>query len=287
MSNGWRAQLVLAVPAALLVGSAFAYVQRAYLYELLDSRPLPPVETIDFHSDAIGETYRLHVQLPPGYDDTNKDYPLLFALEGTAAVGLYRENIVPLVRRREAEEVIVVGIGYAGGRRAFIGNRFFDNRRIRDYTLGRSGPFNIEGNADAFLAFCTDQLIPFLDATYRTNTTGRCVAGYGVGAHFATYAALTRPDVFARCLAIQPSPQMNLPSPEVDDAPVQRDCRFFFTAAGERGSLATVALFDFADRLAADGYGQTSVMDAPAASQSPLSAIAPAVTEGLRFLYAS
>lgn len=58
-----------------------------------------------------------------------------------------------------------------------------------------------------FLKFITDELIPTIDAQYRTaaNAEGRGIAGASFGGVLATYAALRAPDVFANLAAFSPA----------------------------------------------------------------------------------
>jgi predicted alpha/beta superfamily hydrolase len=61
------------------------------------------------------------------------------------------------------------------------------------------------GGADRFLAFMRDELIPYMDATYRTDRTDRGLLGHSYGGLFAVYAMLHQPDLFSRIIAASPS----------------------------------------------------------------------------------
>ena len=93
------------------------------------------------------------------------------------------------------------------------------NRRARS-TCGRSCPasrgdllteeggepiqFPTSGGADKFLKFIETELIPKIEASYRTQPY-RVFAGHSFGGLFAVNAFLTRPEVFNSFIAVSPS----------------------------------------------------------------------------------
>ena len=60
-------------------------------------------------------------------------------------------------------------------------------------TDNRFSPGN--GGADAFLSFIADELIPFIDKTYRTRPY-RLLIGHSFGGLFGVYALITKPTLF-------------------------------------------------------------------------------------------
>jgi uncharacterized protein len=276
----------MAVAAALVVGGAFAYVQRAYLYEAFDSRPLPPVETMDLESKAIGQIYRVYVQLPPGYESSKKRYPVMYAPDGGAGIGLYTGNLLPLMRRREIDETILVGIDYADRHREWTGGGFFDHRRVRDLTIAGTEQFGIRGEGDIYLRFLTEKVIPLIDARFRTDPARRSIGGFRLGARCAIYASVARPDVFNGCLAIDPGRGFEIEHVLTDLAETGRDqSRFYLTSVGDPGSLEKMTLLEFADVLAAHGFLDVKVMDAAAFTPQLGDAIAISIVEGFRYLH--
>ena len=61
------------------------------------------------------------------------------------------------------------------------------------------------GGAAAFLDFLERELIPFIDRTYRTNTSDRGLLGHSFGGVFALYALEQRPALFQRVVAASPA----------------------------------------------------------------------------------
>ena len=80
-----------------------------------------------------------------------------------------------------------------------------DRRRARDFTPVPEPTLPKSGQADNFIAFLEDKVVPFIDATYRTDPSERGLGGYTLGGLFSAYATLKSPETFNRCLAIDPS----------------------------------------------------------------------------------
>ncbi len=76
--------------------------------------------------------------------------------------------------------------------------------RTRDFT-----PFKIErrptsGGADRFLEFLRREVIPLVDAQYRTQPF-RVLTGHSLGGLFAVYSLLQAPDLFQAYIAVSPA----------------------------------------------------------------------------------
>jgi predicted alpha/beta superfamily hydrolase len=69
-------------------------------------------------------------------------------------------------------------------------------------TDNRFSPGN--GGADAFLSFLADELIPFVDKTYRTRPY-RLLFGHSFGGLFGVYALITKPTLFNAYIVADPS----------------------------------------------------------------------------------
>ena len=76
--------------------------------------------------------------------------------------------------------------------------------RTRDFTPTRLDQFPTSGGADPFLRFMREELVPFVDAKYRTAEY-RILVGHSFGGLVACHAFLTTPDTFDAYLAISPS----------------------------------------------------------------------------------
>ncbi len=290
MASAWKIQSAMAVVAALLVGGVMAYRQPEFVYEHLDRRPLPPIETIQYASASLDQNYELIVQLPPGYAESGKRYPVLYALDGRAAAELYSSAVLPLVRRREIDEYIIVGIAYADSQRLVISNTLLDTRRVRDFTPVPNTAIPQSGQADTFLTFLQDKVVPFIDATYRTDTNDRAIGGYELGGLFAFYAVLSRPELFQRCLAIDPRFSWQSDHIFTIEAEANTPGRpwaatvYFAALGGESTAVSGGAIM--ADTLRSRGFPRLSVYDEVISGHDQYKDMETAVANGFQFFRA-
>jgi predicted alpha/beta superfamily hydrolase len=61
------------------------------------------------------------------------------------------------------------------------------------------------GDAAGFHAFIKDELIPFIEQTYRADPTKRVLVGHSYGGLFALYVMFTTPDLFGTLVIGSPS----------------------------------------------------------------------------------
>ena len=147
-------------------------------------------------SSRLQERREVIVSTPPSYLTGQNRFPVLYVLDG-------RENIVTVVSAARAlasasrvPEMIVVGVVNTDRGRDFTPAL----RRTSELPPGISHA----GGADAFSAFLGDELIPFIDAHYRTRPL-RTLIGHSLGGLLAMYALAVRPELFRRVVALDPS----------------------------------------------------------------------------------
>jgi predicted alpha/beta superfamily hydrolase len=166
-----------------------------------------------FKSKVFGNARVLRVLLPPGYDEPanrRKRYPVLYLNDGQnlfdASTSVFNplewqadEAVDRLVRAREIEPLIVVGVDNAG--RSGRANEYLP---YRDAYLRPPLP-NPEGFK--YPDFLIREVMPFINRRYRTETgaehTG--LGGSSYGALIALYTVTIRPGVFGRLLLESPS----------------------------------------------------------------------------------
>ena len=135
-----------------------------------------------FHSKLLNEDRTLLVNLPRGYDETTISYPVLYILYGGQVEGYFAEA-VHIVDRfsvgSKIPDMIIVGVKNT--------DRYRDNLPIN-----RNGE---SGGAENFLKFFKEELIPFIDQSYRTKDF-RILLGPQAGATFSVYTLMEKPDLF-------------------------------------------------------------------------------------------
>lgn len=142
-------------------------------------------------SDLLGEDITIAVSVPFGYGQGDTRYPLLVALDGNVMVGMATEIPRLMAFEGTAPPMVVAGILYADMQSWFRG-------RMRDFHPKDDG-------AATFLKALRDEIVPFIEAHYRTKPDDRALYGHSSGGLFATFAAIEAPDLFARILATSPS----------------------------------------------------------------------------------
>jgi hypothetical protein len=173
---------------------------------------LPHTEQRSLVSKEIGQAFDLLVRLPDDYATSGKTYPVLYVLDGWhfPFVAFLANNNVYSGRMRP---VIMVNLSYPAGINPMV-------PRARDFTPTRVAEREPNsGGAPAFLRFLADEVIPYVDHTYRTVPGDRGLLGHSYGGLFALYALTQRPALFQRIVAASPV--------------VEWDHRWIFNAARE------------------------------------------------------
>ena len=133
-------------------------------------------------SKILNEDRMLLVNLPNGYNETTNSYPVLYILYGGQPEGYFAEAVHIVCRLNEATRIpdmIIVGVK--------------NTDRYRDcLPINRNGE---PGGADNFLKFFIEELIPFVDKSYRTKDF-RILLGPQAGAAFGVYALMENPELF-------------------------------------------------------------------------------------------
>ena len=128
----------------------------------------------------------------------------MYLLDADYSFAIARNIVEHLSDRGDLPSLILVGIAYAGPPR-------YRENRTRDYTptyvpTGGYGPDvqRYSGGGPAFRSFLTEELIPFVQRTYRTRGD-RTLVGHSYGGLFGTWVAFTTPSASDQYLLVSPS----------------------------------------------------------------------------------
>ena len=134
------------------------------------------------HSEILDEDRVLQVHLPRGYEESALDYPVLYLLYSDQVAEYYAEtvSVLSLLGIDLMPRAILVGIA--------------NTDRYRDLFPWPSRD-GWGGGADRFLRFVREELVPFVDARYRTKDY-RIMVGPQAGGVFGAYALLEDPGLF-------------------------------------------------------------------------------------------
>jgi predicted alpha/beta superfamily hydrolase len=141
------------------------------------------VERRTVHSAGVGDDYLVEVRLPADYAAAPaRRWPVVYQLDGTASFGAQFPIAAGFVSGLAAdgliEDAIVVGIGYPYRDPDGLG---FDARRGRERDYVGDG-------AAAFLRFIGDELVPLVDADYRSDGARRVLSGHSLGGFLVLHA---------------------------------------------------------------------------------------------------
>ncbi len=132
----------------------------------------------------------LGVYLPAGYDEGARRYPVVFMLPGFTGTGLQMASrggwTLPIDRRMDA----LVQSGEAAPAILVLPDcftRYGGSQYVDSPAIGR------------YASYLTDELVPFVDARYRTvaERAGRGLIGKSSGGYGALQLAMSRPDLFS------------------------------------------------------------------------------------------
>ena len=194
----------IGIVAALL----FSVLTRAVASSVVAEQSIAPViversfqHTIQ--SVAVGDTFSIQVRLPASYRAGEREYQVLYVIDGDKCFGLAADTAEWLAWAKEAPELIVVGIGYGP-------SRDWWQKRSRDLTLTQDatkiwGEWPLAGGAVRFQDFLERELFPFMESRYRVQKDDRTVAGLSFGGLFGAECLFTRPTLFRRYILIAPA----------------------------------------------------------------------------------
>lgn len=192
-----------ALAAVMLVASLAAVAPPQALAQTPPAQT-PPAETpvvigrsFALPSQVMEEVREINVWLPPGYDDADARYPVLYLLDGGQAQDFHHiSGLAQLGTVNGAtRDVIVVGVASVD-RRNELALPTDDPALIEQYPT--------QGHARRFRRFVAGEVMPFVERGFRTN--GETVLmGESLAGLFVVETFLKEPDLFDAYVAVSPS----------------------------------------------------------------------------------
>ncbi len=149
---------------------------------------------IGFDSKVLKEQRDIFVCLPEGYEEGSQRYPVMYVLDG----GDYFEAFAGLVKYLNLfemiPEMIVVAVAHGDRMKEFT------------YTAANeeTGNWPTSGGAETFRQFLSDELILFVDGSFRTHPF-RILVGHSLAGLFAVETLSRSPRLFQATIALSPS----------------------------------------------------------------------------------
>ncbi len=147
-----------------------------------------------FNSALTGGEKAVFISLPASYEKGSFRYPVCYVLDGRS----YYEPFAGVVKYLSLYEIIpeMIVVAVESGDRL---NEF-------TYTKAdeKTGDWPTSGGADAFRKFLSDELIPTIDASYRTQPF-KILIGHSLAGLFAVETLSRHYDLFEAVIALDPS----------------------------------------------------------------------------------
>ena len=152
-------------------------------------------EFFNLRSQHVNDEFLIKIWLPESYSTSEKTYPVLYLLDGDFAFGMATDIVQYMIWGKHIPELIIVSPAY--------GTKGDGNQRGRDflYTPADFLP-NTTPGGDKFLRFLVDELVPEIDARYRTIPGDRTLEGYSGGCWFLMHAIFEAHNIFQRMIGV-------------------------------------------------------------------------------------
>lgn len=168
----------LAMLISLLLTAVLAFAQPSQVFE-----------TRTLNSKILNMERRYAVYLPPGYDQTDRSYPVLYLLHGSG------DNHTGWVQFGQVQHIADKAIAEGTAAPMIIVMPDAD----APLTAGTRGYFNEIRGSFNYEDFFFGEFIPYIEKTYRCRTESRyrAIAGLSMGGGGTTFYALHHPELFA------------------------------------------------------------------------------------------
>jgi len=156
----------------------------------------------DFYMPQLDRNRRIWLYLPPDYQTSTKNYPVLYMKDGQ---NLF-DNLTSFSGEWQVDETlnslfeqgdygaIVVGIDNGGG------------ERLNEYSPWVNAQYG-GGQGDEYMEFIAETLKPYIDENFRTRTEPEfnALLGSSMGALIATYGVCEYPNLFRKLGSFSPA----------------------------------------------------------------------------------
>jgi len=201
----------------------------------------------------LGRERTIRIYLPPGYEKSNKRYPVLYMHDGqnlfdsaTSYSGEWGvDETLNELAKTKGLELIVVGVDNGGADRIHELNAW-DNEKFG------------KGEGRQYMDFLVGTVKPYVDQHYRSkpDRANTAVMGSSMGGLISQYAIEQYPQVFSKAGIFSPAYWLAVPA-VFDFAkaqPPRKDAKLYFYAGGKEGDSMLPDMQRMVDLLRADGH---------------------------------
>ena len=173
----------------------------------------PQIQVVLIKDTETARTYELYIELPEKYaEHTDKRYPVLYYTDAK-----WHLEALSACQEFMLEEVILVGISWQKDGNEALKEEVGEHvSRFRDYSISEHPNPEVQekyqlGQAQTHLNFIRNEVIAYVDQSYRTDQNSRTYFGYSLSGEFGAYILLTQPDTFDNYIIGSPSIKTELP----------------------------------------------------------------------------
>lgn len=196
----WSAMLLLACPWSGAEGQR-ELIESSVADCSISPVTVPDSERRELRSALVDDVFKVHVYFPRGYSEMEEALPVVYLLDAEYSFGAVAYIIRRLIKDGLIPPVLLVGVAYE------VPYDEYYQRRERDFTPTAShlDEFPHAGHADDFARFLRQELVPFVNRTYRVDPGDRTIMGLSFSGLFSTYLLFSQPDLFKRYVIVSPS----------------------------------------------------------------------------------
>ena len=187
------------------MNSALAYLVLSVMFlSNVLAQPIARVSSVKIFSKSLNQERELLIYTPVDYDNRIHElFEVVYVFDSQSREFFDYTSAIMSFVADSPKSVIVVGVTSPY-------NEKLDYSRNNDFlpvletadAKKRYGKYH--GNADQFLDYVASEVIPFIDANYRTLDSNTAV-GHSLGASFILNALLEKPGLFQNCIAVSPN----------------------------------------------------------------------------------
>lgn len=214
-----------------------------------------------FFMPQLGVNRRIWLYLPPDYETSAKNYPVLYMQDGQ---NLF-DNATSFSGEWQVDETlnnlfnagdygaIVVGIDNGG------------SARLDEYSPWVNSNYNQGGDGAAYMQFVAETLKPYIDANYRSRpeATYNALIGSSMGALISVYGACQYPELFEKAGLFSPAfwfAQGNLTNYISNQATGFGNMRAYFVCGQNESSSMVSDMNAIKNNLIANGVAASNTL---------------------------
>ncbi|WP_347925120.1 alpha/beta hydrolase-fold protein [Pontimicrobium sp. SW4] len=157
---------------------------------------IPSTNELTLTSSINKIEYNLLIALPFDYENSTKEYPVIYLLDANDDFSLLTSIYRRLQSPNEFKEYVIVGISY---------KHYPKYHRRVDYTPSKDVKAEKSGGAQKFVNILSDEVFPTIENKYRVKESSRTLFGHSLGGLFCSYLLTNNSSLFDNYVVSSPS----------------------------------------------------------------------------------